>query len=88
VLNIKYVFLDQALLHTYGLSRTRRNDETADGTEISKYIGLDSRQLFDNYSKPDGTPLTVAHCSLARPRVIALSRPSLSARRDVNISSV
>jgi len=49
VLNIKYVFLDQALLHTYGLPRTRRNDETADGTEISKYIGLDSRQLFDNY---------------------------------------
>jgi len=32
-----------------GLSRTRRNDGMADGTAISKYIGRDSRQSFDDY---------------------------------------
>jgi len=31
-----------------GFPKTRRNDETADGTAISKYIGRDSRQSFDN----------------------------------------
>ena len=41
----------------------------------------------NNNSKPEGTPLIVAHCSLARPTVISLSRPSLSSRPDVNIPS-
>ena len=33
-------------------------DETADGTAISKYIGQDSRQSFDDYSKPDDTAIS------------------------------
>ena len=41
-----------------GLSRTRRNDGMADGTAISKYIGRDSQQSFDNYPIITQTPIT------------------------------
>ena len=41
-----------------GLSKTRWNDGTADGTTITNFVGRDGRWLHDNYVKPSGTPVT------------------------------
>jgi len=47
--NFFYLFEVGIIGFCHGFPKTRRNDGTADGTAISKYIGRDSPQSVDNY---------------------------------------